>query len=163
MRRSHLERMLSGSDGRGDRRAPTTIGVVGLGYWGPNLLRVLHEHRRRARHLDLRPRPGPAGSFRRRYPAVSTHDRLDDCSRIPILDAIVIATPVFTHFELASQALQAGKHTFVEKPLAPSSAQADELIALARCARARAHVRPHLPVQPAGARGQAADRHEGPG
>jgi predicted dehydrogenase len=48
------------------------------------------------------------------------------------LDAVVVATPVFTHFELASRFLQAGKHTFVEKPLAPSSAMASELLGLAR-------------------------------
>ena len=47
------------------------------------------------------------------------------------VDAVVIATPVFTHFDLASRALEAGKHTFVEKPLAASSREADELVRVA--------------------------------
>ncbi len=50
----------------------------------------------------------------------------------PNVDAVVIATPVHTHYDLAAQALQAGKHMFVEKPLAPSSELADDLVRLAR-------------------------------
>ena len=107
------------------------VGLVGLGYWGPNLLRVL---------ADL---PSVAVSwicdldeerlrrFARRYPAIRATLDYDELLADPALDAVVIATPVFTHFELACASLDAGKHTFVEKPLAPSLAEADRLIELA--------------------------------
>ena len=66
----------------------------------------------------------------------------------------LIATPVCTHVELASASLEAGKHTFVEKPLAASAIEADELLELAARARARADVRAHVHLQPAGAGGE---------
>jgi predicted dehydrogenase len=104
---------------------------VGLGYWGPNLLRGLIEQPR----VDLRYicdlDEARLDNFSRRYPGAAPTGRYDDLLEDPQLDAIVIATPVFTHFELAAAALNAGKHTFVEKPLAPSAAQATELIDLA--------------------------------
>jgi len=68
----------------------------------------------------------------RRYPSATPTTCYADLLDDPRLDAIVIATPVFTHFELAAAALRAGKHTFVEKPLAPSLAEAGELIELAQ-------------------------------
>jgi predicted dehydrogenase len=67
----------------------------------------------------------------RRYPAIRVTADVDAVLQDPEVDAILLATPVFTHYELASRCLQAGKHTFVEKPLAPSSELAEELIALA--------------------------------
>jgi predicted dehydrogenase len=67
----------------------------------------------------------------RRFPTAKPTTRFDDLLEDAELDAVAIATPVFTHFELAQAALRAGKHTFVEKPLAPSKAASDELIALA--------------------------------
>jgi predicted dehydrogenase len=117
-----------------DRAAARTItlGVIGLGYWGPNLLRVLADDGdvtvkwlcdRDSERLEL---------LRRRYPATSTTCDAEVVLRDPEVDAVVIATPVRTHFEIASAALAAGKHTFIEKPLAPSTALADELLALAR-------------------------------
>jgi predicted dehydrogenase len=111
--------------------ASLTVGVVGLGYWGPNLLRGLME----VPGVDLRYVCDLDGdrlsAFARRYPGATPTDRYEDLLADPQLDAIVIATPVFTHFELADAALRADKHAFVEKPFAPSTAQADELIALA--------------------------------
>ncbi len=68
-------------------------------------------------------------------PAATRTTQYEDLLEDPHLDAIVIATPVFTHFELAAAALRAGKHTFVEKPLAPSTAEAGELIELAEDTR----------------------------
>jgi predicted dehydrogenase len=67
----------------------------------------------------------------RRYPAIRATADLDAVLEDPEVNAVLLATPVFTHHELASRCLQAGKHTFVEKPLAPSSELAQELIALA--------------------------------
>ena len=107
------------------------MAVVGLGYWGPNLLRVLFElpdvHVQYACDLDT----ARLAKAVRRYPAVEATTDVDRVLADPDLDAVMIATPVFTHFDLASRALQAGKHTFVEKPLAASSGEADELIELA--------------------------------
>ena len=109
-----------------------SVGVVGLGYWGPNLLRGLIEQPgvdvRYICDLDEKRLAVTA----RRYPGVTPTTSYDDLLEDPGLDAIVIATPVFTHFEMASAALRAGKHTFVEKPLAPCAAQAREMIELAR-------------------------------
>ena len=77
------------------------------------------------------------------------------CSATRTSTRSIIATPVHTHYELAAQALEAGKHVFVEKPLAPSSELADDLAELASERRPHPDVRPHVRVQPAGARGQA--------
>lgn len=130
---THENGMLNGagSNGRTPAGKAVTFGVVGLGYWGPNLLRVLAD----APDADVRwicdmdeSRLGP---FARRYPAAKPttvfQDLLDDAG----LDAIIIATPVFTHVDLCTRSLLAGKHTFVEKPVATSTASADELIRLA--------------------------------
>ncbi len=72
--------------------------------------------------------PSRLERFARRYPGVELSTDLDRLLDDPALDAIFLATPVFTHYELALRCLQAGKHCFVEKPLAPSSEQASELI-----------------------------------
>lgn len=126
-------RQLAGT--RFDRRSQGSrlgVGIVGLGYWGPNLLRGLIEQPgvdiRYICDLD----DERLDSFSRRYPGAAPTSRYEDLLDDPEVAAVIIATPVFTHFELAAAALRAGKHTFVEKPLAPSGAQAAELIALAR-------------------------------
>jgi predicted dehydrogenase len=108
-----------------------SVGVVGLGYWGPNLLRALVEQAGvETRYIcDLDEQR--LRSFARRYPGVTATTRYEDLLSDPQLDAILIATPVFTHYELACEALNAGKHTFVEKPLAPSVADASGLLELA--------------------------------
>jgi predicted dehydrogenase len=105
------------------------LGVVGLGYWGPNLLRVLSGIEsvdiKWIADLDV----DRVDRMERRYPAARGTPRFDDILEDESVDAVVIATPVSTHFDLALRSLQAGKHTFVEKPLATSSAMADRLIA----------------------------------
>jgi predicted dehydrogenase len=111
--------------------APLTFGVVGLGYWGPNLLRVLTE----APEVDVKwicdLDPQRLERFGRRYPHCARTDDFELLLNDEEVDAVVIATPVFTHFDLASRASQAGKHTFVEKPLASSSSAANQLLELA--------------------------------
>jgi predicted dehydrogenase len=108
-----------------------SVGIVGLGYWGPNLLRGLIE----LPDVDLRYicdlSQERLSFFARRYPGATPTSCYEDLLDDPQLDAIVIATPVFTHFELAAASLRAGKHTLVEKPLAPSTVEAGELIELA--------------------------------
>lgn len=111
--------------------SPVKVGVVGLGYWGPNLVRVLHELDgvEVVAVCDLDERALERTT--RRYPAVETTHTFDDLLRDTSIDAVAVATPVGTHFELARAALEAGKHVFVEKPMAGSVEEAEALIALA--------------------------------
>jgi len=103
------------------------IGIVGLGYWGPNLVRNLAD----APAFDVSylcdTRAKPLETLARRYPGVSYTSRFEDMLEDDTLDAVAIATPVSTHFSLAMAALEAGKHVFVEKPLAASSDQVGQL------------------------------------
>jgi predicted dehydrogenase len=107
------------------------VAVVGLGYWGPNLLRVLVERT----DIDVRwmcdADPTRLDRLARRYPSVSPTVDLDDVLEDPEVDGILLATPVFTHYDLARRCLEANKHTLVEKPLAASGAEASALINLA--------------------------------
>jgi protoporphyrinogen oxidase/predicted dehydrogenase len=107
------------------------IGVVGLGYWGPNLVRNLADSPifDVSYLCDLRARPLEALS--RRYPGIPRTSDFDELLKDDALDAVAIATPVSTHFSLAMAALRAGKHVFVEKPLAASSEQVLQLTEVA--------------------------------
>jgi len=111
----------------GDLRAA----VVGLGYWGPNLLRNLHEVDGVdvAYACDLRDES--LAKVNKRYPAVQTTNDYGEILSDESVDLVLVATPVGTHFDLASAALRAGKHVLVEKPLAASAAEVVELMALA--------------------------------
>jgi predicted dehydrogenase len=107
----------------------TRIGHAGLGYWGPNVARNFAEVAELRWLCDLSPELlSEAGS---RFPGARTTADFGDLLADPELDAVSIATPVITHYELAKQALEAGKHVFVEKPPAQSSAEAEELVAIA--------------------------------
>jgi predicted dehydrogenase len=112
--------------------APRGVAIIGLGYWGPNLLRVLADDP----GVDVRwicDRDAERlARFHRRYPSTRPTMELAHVLADPEVEGVVIATPVFTHFDLAAASLKAGKHTFVEKPLASSCELADELIALAK-------------------------------
>ena len=110
----------------------TSVGIVGLGYWGPNL----------ARNFDRLPdaeltwlcdaseealeRWGVA------FPSARTTTSVDDLLSDDSLDAVVVATPVPTHAELATRVLAAGKHCFVEKPMGRSAAEAEAVAEAAR-------------------------------
>jgi len=107
------------------------VGVIGCGYWGPNLLRNLAENEsaelRWICDLDTR----RLAAMGRRYPAA---EQTADCNLLfadPALDAVVIATPVWTHFSFAQAALEAGKHVLVEKPLTANVGEAEQLVELA--------------------------------
>jgi predicted dehydrogenase len=107
------------------------VAVVGCGYWGPNLIRNFHSlpdccvkvicdfDRQRLDYL------------KKSYPAVTTTTDYTDVIGNPEVNAVAIATPVQTHFPLAVQSLKAGKHTFIEKPMAVSADQCRQLIDLA--------------------------------
>lgn len=107
----------------------TAVAVCGCGHWGRNLVRVFHELGALRRICD--PIPARLQALAAQYPAVTacaSHQAAFDDTAI---DAVVLATPAETHHALARAALSAGKHVFVEKPLALHGAQARELIALA--------------------------------
>ena len=106
------------------------IGVIGFGYWGPNIVRNLRDSSkaelvaiaelRRERHDEIR-------RVAQGVPVVDDHRYLLDSD----LDAVVIATPIHTHYAIAKEALLAGKHVMVEKPLTASVAEAADLVQLA--------------------------------
>ncbi len=113
------------------RARPINIVVVGFGYWGPNLVRNITErpefHLGGICELDFK----RSAEFSRRYPGVPVRSDLDRFLNDPEVDAVAIATPPRTHYELARRALLAHKHVLVEKPLAMEDDDADDLLRLA--------------------------------
>ena len=113
-------------------KGPLRVGVVGCGYWGPNLVRnfrkisnctvkaICDVNLERLAHLQSL------------YPDVETVTDFEHFLGESALDAVAIATPVNHHYSLAKASLLAGKHTFIEKPMASSSAECEELIEIAR-------------------------------
>ena len=109
------------------------IGVVavGYGYWGPNVVRNLSEHSEFRLLALCELDAARAAEFSRRYPASTVERRLEIALLNPRVEAVAIATPPSTHYALVRAALEAGKHVLVEKPLATTSADAEELVRLA--------------------------------
>jgi predicted dehydrogenase len=107
----------------------TTVGVVGLNYWGPNLVRNFNDIAELTWLCDLD--EAQLQTIGARYPNARTTSSFDELLADDTLDAVVIATPVPTHYALAKQALAAGKHVFVEKPPAMRAVEMDELVSLA--------------------------------
>ncbi len=104
------------------------IGIIGYGYWGPNLVRNFAEASGIAvagvadldqKRLEI---------VRKRYPGVKTTTRFQDLLEDKAIDAIAIATPVNSHFELGMAALKAGKHLWLEKPMSETAQQARQLV-----------------------------------
>ena len=104
------------------------VGIIGYGYWGPNLVRNFAETADAkvtavadmdSKKLEL---------VERRYPAVKTTTRFQDLLQDPAIDAIAVATPVASHFEIGMAALRAGKHLWLEKPMTETAMQARKLI-----------------------------------
>jgi predicted dehydrogenase len=106
-----------------------TVGLAGLGYWGPNLARNFDHLADLAWLCDIDDEH--RSTFAARYPSARSTGDYAEMLADPGLDAVVIATPVPTHYELAKQALEADKHVLVEKPPAMKGAEMDELVALA--------------------------------
>lgn len=110
---------------------PINVAVVGCGYWGPNLIRnfsalqeckvryVCDKDEKRLAHM------------KQLYPSVEPTKDFEKIVGDKEVDAVVVATPVHLHYELAKKALQAGKHTFVEKPMTQTSEQGNELVQIA--------------------------------
>ena len=109
-----------------------TLGVIGYGYWGPNLVRNFLEvpGGRVGFVTDLR--STRLAQATARYPSVKVSTDHRDLIKDPSVDAVAIATPVSSHFDLAMEALRAGKHVLVEKPMTIDLAEADRMVAAAR-------------------------------
>jgi predicted dehydrogenase len=114
------------------RDLPLNVAVVGLGYWGPNLARNFASQPEAELRWLCDGRPEMLERLAAGYPGVRTTSELDDLLADPGLDAVVLATPVPTHAPLAVRVLEAGKHCFVEKPLAQSVADAQQAVEAAR-------------------------------
>jgi predicted dehydrogenase len=104
------------------------IGVIGFGYWGPNLVRNFADQREAQVRAVCDVRASQLEAVTRRYPGVAVTTEAADVWNNPAVDAVVIATPVEHHFELTMAALRAGKHVLVEKPIASNSDQASRMI-----------------------------------
>ena len=111
------------------------IGVIGYGYWGPNLVRNFSEGSQTNVVIVADQDESRLQLLHSRYPSIEVTRGAMDVINHPRVDAVAIATPVCAHFDLAIEALRAGKHVFVEKPLAETSAKAEQLIeeAQSRC------------------------------
>ncbi len=107
------------------------VGVIGYGYWGPNVVRNLHGLENVCVAVVCDKSPAALDRVRKTYPGIATTTDANDVLRSPEIDAVAVITPVWTHYELAKTALENGKHVFVEKPLTSSAAQAEELIEIA--------------------------------
>lgn len=107
------------------------IGIMGYGYWGPNLARnfSLANGSRVVMICDMNEQI--LNKAKKNYPQIRATKKCDEMINDSEVDAIAIATPVFTHYEIAKKVLEAGKSVFVEKPFTSTIAQAEELIELA--------------------------------
>lgn len=111
--------------------APVRVGVVGLGYWGPNLARNFNSLADAELVWCCDASEAARDRVSALLPGARMSDRIEDLLEDESLDAVVLATPVPTHAELATRVLDAGKHCFVEKPLGQSVAEAERAIAAA--------------------------------
>lgn len=107
------------------------IGIIGYGYWGPNLVRNFFAAKDCCIRAVADARPERLESLMRTFPGITGVLEADDVILDPAIDAVVIATPVSTHFALARKALKNGKHVLVEKPLTSSVLEAELLVTLA--------------------------------
>jgi predicted dehydrogenase len=104
------------------------VGIIGYGYWGPNLVRNFSEAAATRVVAVCDTRAESLAPVTKRYPAIRTTRDFTDLLNDPSIDAIAVATPVRSHFELALGALAAGKHVLVEKPMTETVEQAHRLI-----------------------------------
>lgn len=108
----------------------TSVALVGAGYWGPNLARVMNQSPKCDFVAACDCAPGNLEKIIQRYPFLKAYSSFSDLLASDV-EAVAIATPISTHYELAKQALLAGKHVFVEKPLAHKAELARELAQIA--------------------------------
>ena len=117
--------------GSGLSRDVLRVGVIGYGYWGPNIVRNFQGHEKADVVAVCDKNPKSLSRVRRAHPEVPvTSDQMEVLTSTQV-DVVAVVTPVWTHFELAKLALENGKHVFVEKPFTSTTAQAEQLIELA--------------------------------
>jgi predicted dehydrogenase len=109
-----------------------TIAIIGYGYWGPNLLRNFSSLENVKVHSVADLRADRLELVKKNYPTIHTTTDIESIFNYEEISAIIIATPVHTHFALSKKALQFGKHVLVEKPISMTSVEAKELIDLAK-------------------------------
>jgi predicted dehydrogenase len=107
------------------------IGVIGYGYWGPNIVRNFHSLDNSEVVLVADRNPQCEARLKKTFPSVGFTMDENEVLTSTNIDVVAVVTPVWTHYELAKRALENGKHVFVEKPFTYSVAQAEELIELA--------------------------------
>jgi predicted dehydrogenase len=107
------------------------VGIIGYGYWGPNLVRNFNAAEGCQVHMVCDMSQQSLKKVRKSYPNIKVTADSNELIKDPTIDVVAVATPVFTHYELAKRALDEGKHVFVEKPFTYTSAEAEELIELA--------------------------------
>lgn len=107
------------------------VGVIGYGYWGPNIVRNLHALDSTSVVAVCDKSQKARARAQKAYPGLHICSDPREILTSPTIDAVAVITPVWTHYELAKQALENGKHIFVEKPFTSCAAQAEELIELA--------------------------------
>ncbi len=107
------------------------VGVIGYGYWGPNIVRNLQGLDSTRVEMVCDSSPKAIARVHKAYPGLRTTQDSRELLRSPEIDAVAVITPVWTHYELAKEALENGKHVFIEKPFTSNSDQAKELIDLA--------------------------------
>lgn len=110
---------------------PIQVGVIGSGYWGPNLIRTFYETPEADLKMVCDLRQERLDHIQSRYPGLYTSRDYREMLNSDI-EAVVIATPVSTHYDLAMDCLRAGKHVLCEKPLCETSAKAQELAQIAQ-------------------------------
>jgi predicted dehydrogenase len=107
------------------------IGIIGYGYWGPNLVRNFSGLSEATVKYVADARIERLNMVKKAYPSINVTTNIDDIFSDQDLHAVVIATPVFTHFDLAKKALEMGKHVLLEKPMTSTVKEAEELMELA--------------------------------
>jgi len=108
-----------------------TVGVIGCGYWGPNLIRNFINLKEADVRICSDLDEGRLKHMKLLYPSITTTTDYGEIIKDDSIDAVVIATPVSTHYKLAAEALEAGKHVFCEKPLTQSVEEGIKLVGLA--------------------------------
>lgn len=107
------------------------VGIIGYGYWGPNLVRNFFSQKDCVIKAVADSRTNRLQLLSQTFPTIKPVQDAEEIINDPEIDAVVIATPVFTHFKLAQRALQNGKHVLLEKPMASSVQECETLISLA--------------------------------
>jgi len=106
------------------------VGIIGYGYWGPNLVRNFFGAKNCTVKAVADARPARLEHLSKNFPSIKPFANADELISDPEIDAVIIATPVFTHFPLAEKALLQGKHVLIEKPMTSSVEEAEILIEL---------------------------------